>query len=253
MTSETGLPEPLTPADCDLRGMDCFPLDGDRLLESELWDKSTGDELKAALGLWAKAWRQVPAGSIPDDDATLTKWAAGWGLTWSRVKKRALHGFVKCNDGRLYHPTVCEKAIKAWHARLKWREDKEADRQRKAEARAEKARLREEARRKSADASDGRPADNPGTDRDASDDEAAEVRSKRGERGEGRVLNSEGGDFPVPGETVVGENVKKPFDKAFSQSPLTSSQAAEVFRPHVENVVPLRQREPVQGPFGGAA
>jgi len=37
----------------------------------------------------------------------------------------ALRGFVKCNDGRLYHPVIAEKVKDAWQMRLRQRERSE--------------------------------------------------------------------------------------------------------------------------------
>ena len=113
---------PLTPADCDLRGLPYFPLDPARLKDSDLFALSTGDEFKAALALWCRAWVEVPAGSLPSDDRILAR-AAGVGLTeWGVVKDMALRGWVLCEDGRLYHPTVCEKALTAWVERINLRD-----------------------------------------------------------------------------------------------------------------------------------
>jgi hypothetical protein len=40
-----------------------------------------------------------------------------------------LHGFILCDDGRLYHPFLCQQALIAWEKRVK-------DRERKARSRA---------------------------------------------------------------------------------------------------------------------
>ncbi|MDO8251425.1 MAG: DUF1376 domain-containing protein [Rhodoferax sp.] len=40
---------------------------------------------------------------------------------WMKVRAGALRGFVKCSDGRLYHPVVAEKAREAWQAKLEQR------------------------------------------------------------------------------------------------------------------------------------
>lgn len=111
------LPEPLTPADCDLRDFGFMPLDCARLLDSSLFARSTGDEFKAAVALWCKAWGQVPAGSLPDDNRDLVH-LSGAGARWNKVKAMALHGWVKCSDGRLYHPVVAEKAMEGWAKKL---------------------------------------------------------------------------------------------------------------------------------------
>jgi hypothetical protein len=115
------LPAPLTPADCDLRGLPFMPLDVVRLTDSDLFALATGDEFKAALTLWCKAWLQVPAASLPDDDRVLAH-LTGTGPRWRKLKEMALHGWVKCSDGRLYHPVVAEKANEAWKHRQAQRE-----------------------------------------------------------------------------------------------------------------------------------
>lgn len=112
----TDLPEPMTPADCDLRGLPFMPLDVIRLADSDLFALSTGDEFKSAVALWCKAWLQVPAASLPDDDRILAHLSTA-GSRWAKVKAMALRGWVKCSDGRLYHPTVADKARQAWKAR----------------------------------------------------------------------------------------------------------------------------------------
>lgn len=114
-------PEPLTPVDCDLRDFAFMPLDTMRLLDSDLFAIATGDEFKAAITLWCKAWQQVPAGSLPNDDRVLAH-LAGAGTKWKKLREIALRGFVECEDGRLYHPVVCEKANEAWAKKQSYRE-----------------------------------------------------------------------------------------------------------------------------------
>ncbi|NPT44325.1 DUF1376 domain-containing protein [Paraburkholderia sp. 1N] len=116
-------PEPLTPFDCDLRDFQFFPLDALRLRDSDLAALSTGDEFRAAVLLWCAAWHQVPAASLPDDDRVLAN-LIGYGRDtegWKAVKDGAMRGWVKCSDGRLYHPVVAEKAISAWQGKFKQR------------------------------------------------------------------------------------------------------------------------------------
>ncbi|MNY08533.1 hypothetical protein D3C86_1413920 [compost metagenome] len=71
MTESKPLPAPLTPADCNLRGLPFMPLDTERLLDSDMMALSTGEESKTALRLWCKSWIQEPAASLPDDDRIL--------------------------------------------------------------------------------------------------------------------------------------------------------------------------------------
>jgi uncharacterized protein YdaU (DUF1376 family) len=93
-----------------------MPMDVVRLLDSDLFALATGDEFKAALALWCKAWLQVPAASVPDDDRVLAH-LSGAGSRWKKIKPMALRGWVKCDDGRHYHPVVAEKAAEAWKHR----------------------------------------------------------------------------------------------------------------------------------------
>lgn len=133
--------EPLTPPDCDLRGMPFIPLDGERLLDSDLYLLSTGDEFKAAITLWWASWKQVPAASLPDDDRLLAGLARMDLKRWKRLRPVALRGFVLCTDGRLYHPVVAEKAVEAWDDRLKHRETKASERERKRQEREDRKQL----------------------------------------------------------------------------------------------------------------
>jgi hypothetical protein len=105
--------EPITPPDCDLRDFVWMPIDCNRLLTSETWVLGSADEKVASLTLWMKSWHQVPAGSLPDNDKMMAHMSEA-GAKWSKVRDHALRGWVKCSDGRFYHPVVCEKAREAW-------------------------------------------------------------------------------------------------------------------------------------------
>lgn len=111
---------PLTPAGCDLREFPFMPLDVVRLRDSDISAISSGDEFRCAVLLWCAAWHQVPAASLPDDDIILAQ-LAGYGRVvkeWKKVRSGSLRGWVKCSDGRLYHPVVAEKANEAWSRKL---------------------------------------------------------------------------------------------------------------------------------------
>ena len=116
ISAANDLPEPLAPADCDLRDFPFMPLDIQRLFNSEFHARANDAEWRVGLTLWLKSFHQVPAGSIPDDEVSLTRLAElGRDVkTWRKVKEVALYGWVKCTDGRLYHPVVAEKAAEAW-------------------------------------------------------------------------------------------------------------------------------------------
>lgn len=106
------LPDPLVPVETDIRDLDGFMLNVERLMASELWALSSGDEFKAAVGLWCRAWKQIPAGSLPDDDRILAAFS-GAGQLWPQVKEMALRGFILCADGRLYHQVLCADVDRA--------------------------------------------------------------------------------------------------------------------------------------------
>ena len=132
------LPKPLTNLNCDLRDFPFMPLDVVRLRDSDIAALSNGDEFRCAVLLWCASWHQIPAASLPDDDIVLSQ-LAGFGRVvkeWQKFRNGALRGWIKCSDGRLYHPVVAEKANEAWASRIKYREKKEADRARIAEKRA---------------------------------------------------------------------------------------------------------------------
>lgn len=128
--------EPLTPYDCDLRGYPWMPVDCTRLLTSETWMLGTSDEKVAAFTLWAKSWHQVPAGSLPDNDRMLAAFSEA-STKWPKVREHALRGWIKCNDGRLYHPVVCEKANESWQSKMAQKARTEAARLAKQQKRQE--------------------------------------------------------------------------------------------------------------------
>jgi hypothetical protein len=117
-------PLPLTPPDCDLRDFSFMPVDIVRLFGSRFHAVANDAEWRAGVTLWLKSFHQVPAGSLPSDETELCRLAElGRDLkAWRKVKTVALHGWVLCADGRLYHPVVCEKAGEAFEKRKSFRE-----------------------------------------------------------------------------------------------------------------------------------
>lgn len=111
------LPEPLTPADCDLRDFPYMPLDVGRLRDSDLAGHQNPEVFRTSVISWCVAWHQLPAASLPDDDAKLARlFGLGRDIEgWQSIREAGgLYGWVKCSDGRLYHPIVAEKAVEAW-------------------------------------------------------------------------------------------------------------------------------------------
>lgn len=116
--------EPLTAPEIDLRSLPYMPLDVVRLRDSDIACTANGDAFRAAVLLWCASWHQVPAASLPADNTSLARYA-GYGRDlkgWAKVSREALHGFILCSDGRLYHPVVAEKAVEAWTKRQAYRD-----------------------------------------------------------------------------------------------------------------------------------
>ena len=136
-------PTPLTPPECDLSDFQYMELDVRRLRDSKFAATPNGDAFRAGIMLWCAAWHQIPAASLPDDDVELAN-LAGYGRMpisvkeWKKVRAEALHGFVKCSDGRLYHPVIAEKAIAAFESKRKYAYEKSCDRLRKENAKRAK-------------------------------------------------------------------------------------------------------------------
>ncbi|MGE0383458.1 MAG: DUF1376 domain-containing protein [Gammaproteobacteria bacterium] len=129
----TDAPAPLVPAHVDLRGLDYMPLFGLHLFGSEFNAASSDSEWRAAVTLWWAAWNQVPAASLPNDDTALCRLAdLGRDVKeWKRLREKALHGFVLCSDGRLYHKFLSKQALVAWDKRVQERERKRKWREKK--------------------------------------------------------------------------------------------------------------------------
>jgi hypothetical protein len=111
-------PPPLIRSEVDLRDFRFMPLDVVQLQNSETWAMADGWAAKALLNLWTKAWHQVPAGSLPDNDDLHRTWANV--PNWESVRDVALRGFIKCSDGRLYHRVICQKALDGWNERKRY-------------------------------------------------------------------------------------------------------------------------------------
>lgn len=122
--SAENLPGPMVPAEVDLRDFQFMPLDVVRLRDSDLSAVPDGEVFRAAVLSWCVAWHQAPAASLPDDDDVLAR-LLGYGRDvrgWKKLRaKGALRGWTLCNDGRLYHPVVAEKARDAWTGKMKQR------------------------------------------------------------------------------------------------------------------------------------
>lgn len=110
---------------------DWFPLHFHSLLGSQFVAEACvgGESSRAgaftAVLLWCEAFKQDPAGTLPDNDVALARFA-GFGPdieAWRKVKDLALRGWCSCHidgderrsQGRLGHRVVAEQAVYAWN------------------------------------------------------------------------------------------------------------------------------------------
>ncbi|CDY79443.1 hypothetical protein BGLT_02224 [Caballeronia glathei] len=97
-----------------------MPLEVARLRRSKAWlvAKRTPALAFYMINLWTASWHDKPAASLEDDDDVLADLAMCDPHKWTKLRADVLHGWVKCTDGRLYHPVVAEKALDAWNSKL---------------------------------------------------------------------------------------------------------------------------------------
>jgi len=124
------LPQPLVPAEVDLRDFSWMPIEIHRLRRSKAWliCKRKPELAFYMLNLWTAAWHDTPAASLEDDDDVLADLAMCDPSKWAKVREQVLRGWVKCSDGRLYHPVVADLARGAWTQKQAQRQRTEAAR-----------------------------------------------------------------------------------------------------------------------------
>ncbi|OLS43077.1 DUF1376 domain-containing protein [Rhodovulum sulfidophilum] len=107
-----------------LSNHDWVPLYVNRLLTSDFVAYACAEDRRGDIGtaliLWAEAFKQDPAGTLPDDDVLLAQ-IARFGSDiegWRRVRTGALHGWrpvhVENSEGRgarLGHPVIAKIAV----------------------------------------------------------------------------------------------------------------------------------------------
>nr|WP_269106836.1 DUF1376 domain-containing protein [Massilia sp. TS11] len=110
-----------------------MPIEVARLRRSKAWliAKRIPELGFFMMNLWQGSWHEMPAGSLEDDDDVLADVAMCDPKRWKKFKADAMRGWVKCSDGRLYHPIVAEKVNAAWFKKVHYAWKKECDRIRK--------------------------------------------------------------------------------------------------------------------------
>jgi uncharacterized protein YdaU (DUF1376 family) len=95
----------------DVRCLPYMPLQIERLRKSKAWlrCKRRPEMAFYLMNLWMRAWHEVPAGSIEDDDDILADAAMCSPEVWTSIKADVMQGW-ETRDGRVFHSTVTEIA-----------------------------------------------------------------------------------------------------------------------------------------------
>ena len=112
----------VVPSDVNLTVLDHAP-EAPALRRSKTWLRCRRNPEIGfySLNLWCSSWHELPAGSLEDDDDVLADAAMCSVERWAVVRDDVLSGWVKCSDGRLYHPVVAERAKAAWDRKREYR------------------------------------------------------------------------------------------------------------------------------------
>lgn len=175
MKGASAMSEPL-----DVRHLPYMPLQIERLRKSKSWlrCKRRPELAFYLLNLWMRAWHEVPAGSIEDDDVVLADAALCTDEVWMNVKSDVMHGWQKCGD-RYIHPVVVELAQIALDTVRK-------NKGRTAAARRARGQYNED--------------DRPATD-DVTDNVTEPVTGRKGREGKGTTQNRKKGISPILGKS----------------------------------------------------
>jgi hypothetical protein len=86
-------------------------LDHERIRQSDTWALAPAEIRPWLLMLWMTAWEQTPCGALPDSDELI---AARIGMppkVFGKCRDKLLRGWVKADDGKLYHPVLTERVV----------------------------------------------------------------------------------------------------------------------------------------------
>lgn len=124
------LPAPLVGPETDVRDLDGFMLNVERLMASELVALSSHEVVAAALFLWCRAWKQLPAASLPNDERVIAAFARLPLTRFRKLRDEVMRGFVLCSDGRWYHQVLAEEATRAYGRKQRFQAKRETDAER---------------------------------------------------------------------------------------------------------------------------
>jgi len=110
--------DPPYPADLEAKGW-CLDYDYERIEQSDTWAIATPEQRPWLLMLWLISWRQVPVASLPNDDRLI---AARIGMPVQQFtdwREILLSGWQLATDGRMYHETLTQHALRMAEKRVK--------------------------------------------------------------------------------------------------------------------------------------
>lgn len=79
-----------------------FPFYVDDFISDSAVDAMSNDELGMYVRLLCKAWKELPAGTVPSDERILASWAKATPQAWKRGREGVLRAFAIGDDGRLH-------------------------------------------------------------------------------------------------------------------------------------------------------
>ena len=109
-----------------------FELDHERIEASATWALAPAELRPWLLMLWMTSWKQTPCGSLDSDDAVIAARIGMPARMWAKHRAVLMRGWVKADDGRLYHATVTELVIEMMERRRSESDRKAAQRARHA-------------------------------------------------------------------------------------------------------------------------
>lgn len=109
---------PPYPADTEPRGW-ALDLDYEKIEQSDTWALASPEQRPWLLMLWLVAWRQVPSGSLPDDDRLIAARVGMPAAQFTAWRDVLLRGWWRATDGRLYHATLTHHVLRMIDKRRK--------------------------------------------------------------------------------------------------------------------------------------
>lgn len=108
-----------------------FELDYEQIEQSSTWALAPAEAKPWLLMLWFTAWKQVPCGSLPADEAVVAALIGMGKAGWAKHSKVLLRGWSEVG-GRLYHDTLSRRVQEMMKRRRSDSDRKAAERERKA-------------------------------------------------------------------------------------------------------------------------